>query len=63
MIYFKAVWNISRPFDTFCGQFVYVFCGHLVCFSRFSMLYQEKFGNTGHQDRFQLSPKNPEVTS
>jgi hypothetical protein len=34
---FPAIWYILRAFGTFCG--------HLVYFSHFGMLYQEKSGN------------------
>jgi hypothetical protein len=45
-------WYILRPFDIFCS-----FCGHLVYFSRFGMLYQEKCGKPGHHH--QHDNKNP----
>jgi hypothetical protein len=37
--YFTAIWYILMPFGMFCGNLVY--------FSRFGMLYQEKSGNPG----------------
>jgi hypothetical protein len=37
-VYFTAIWYILRPFGISHGYFVY--------FSRFGMLYQEKYGNT-----------------
>jgi hypothetical protein len=44
--YFMAIWSILVPFGIFCSTLV-KFCGHLVYFSRFGMLYQEKSGNPG----------------
>jgi hypothetical protein len=38
-VFFPNIWDILWPFGTFCG--------HLVYFSRFGMLYQEKSGNPG----------------
>jgi hypothetical protein len=40
LIHFMAIWSILRPFSKFCA-----FYYHLVYFSRFGMLYQEKSGN------------------
>jgi hypothetical protein len=37
LAYVMAIWSILRPFS--------VYCGHLVYFSCFGMLYQEKCGN------------------
>jgi hypothetical protein len=37
-----AIWSILPPFDKFYG--------HLVYFSRFGMLYQEKAGNPAGSD-------------
>jgi hypothetical protein len=39
------IWSILQPFGIFCG-----FSGHLVYFSRFGMLHQEKSGNPGRED-------------
>jgi hypothetical protein len=39
LVYSTAIWYILWPFGIFYGYFV--------CFSRFGMLYQEKFGNPG----------------
>jgi hypothetical protein len=39
IVYFMDTWSILRSFD--------VFYGHLVYFSRFGILYQEKSGNPG----------------
>jgi hypothetical protein len=36
-VYFTAIGNISWPFG--------IFCGHLVFFPRFGILYREKSGN------------------
>jgi hypothetical protein len=41
-----VIWNILLSFGTFYGHFG-IFCGLLVCFSHFGMLYQEKSGNPG----------------
>jgi hypothetical protein len=38
-VYFTVKWYMLWPFGTFCG--------HLVIFSHFGMLYREKFGNPG----------------
>jgi hypothetical protein len=39
LVYFTAIWCISKPFGIFYGNLVY--------FSRFGMLYQGKSGNPG----------------
>jgi hypothetical protein len=38
--HFMDTWSNLRPLGLFCG-----FYGHLVYFSRFGMLYEEKSGN------------------
>jgi hypothetical protein len=38
LVYFMAIWSIIRPFG--------IFCCHLVYFSFFDLLFQEKYGNT-----------------
>jgi hypothetical protein len=38
--YFTDIWNIILPFGTFCV--------HLVHFSGFGIMYEEKSGNTGY---------------
>jgi hypothetical protein len=43
LIYLTAVWYISQPFVTFCGNLVY--------FPRFGMLCQEKSGKPVAQGR------------
>jgi hypothetical protein len=48
LVYFIAIWSIFRPFGIFCGTFV-IFCGNLVHFPRFGILYQEKSGNPVQQ--------------
>jgi hypothetical protein len=40
LVYFTAIWYICWSFGT-------IFVGHLVYFSRFGILYQEKSGNPG----------------
>jgi hypothetical protein len=52
MVYFMDTWFIVRSFVTFYGYLVYIFCGHLVYFSRFGILYQEKSGNPACNDPF-----------
>jgi hypothetical protein len=42
-VYFMDIWSTLRPFGIFYGRSV--FCGHLVYFSHFGMLHQEKSGN------------------
>jgi hypothetical protein len=45
-IYFKATWNILWRFGIFYGHLVhFVFIWYI--FSGFSIMYQEKSGNTG----------------
>jgi hypothetical protein len=39
---FMPIMSILRPFSIFCGFYV-----HLVYFSRFGMLYEERSGNPG----------------
>jgi hypothetical protein len=39
VVYFTAIEHILWPFG--------IFCGHLVFFPRFGILYQEKSGNPG----------------
>jgi hypothetical protein len=39
LVYFMYAWSILRPFG--------IFYGHLVYFSRFGILHQEKSGNLG----------------
>jgi hypothetical protein len=54
LMYFMTIWYILRPFD------IFGFYGHLVGFSRFGMLYQEKSGNPGLQTRshfYSFSPR------
>jgi hypothetical protein len=41
-VYFTAIGNILWPF--------HIFCGHLVYFPRFGILYQEKSGNPGQHE-------------
>jgi hypothetical protein len=43
LVYFMTIWSILLPFG--------IFCGHLVYFPSFGMLYQEKSGNTD-QNKF-----------
>jgi hypothetical protein len=38
---------ILRAFGLFHGNLVYLFSGYLVYFSRFGMLCQEQYGNSG----------------
>jgi hypothetical protein len=42
--YLTSLWHILRLFDTFCG--------HLVYFYHFGMLYLEKSGNPGRYASF-----------
>jgi hypothetical protein len=44
LVYFTAIGNILRPFG--------LFCGHLVYFPRFGMLYHEKSGNPDRNSAF-----------
>jgi hypothetical protein len=43
LAYFMAVWYMLLPFGIFYG----IFGGHLIYFSHFGKLYQEKSGNPG----------------
>jgi hypothetical protein len=45
LVYFVAIWYILWPFGIFCGHLAYLLYVHLVYFSRFGMLDQEKSGN------------------
>jgi hypothetical protein len=40
-----AIRDIVRPFGIFLA--IWLFCGHLVYFSRFGLLNEEKSGNPG----------------
>jgi hypothetical protein len=44
LIYFMAIWNILRPFGTFCDHLVH-FVLLWYIFSGFGILYQQKSGN------------------
>jgi hypothetical protein len=48
-IYFMAIWKIIPPFGMFYVHFG-TFCAHLVHFSGFDILCQEKSGNPGAKD-------------
>jgi hypothetical protein len=39
LLYFKAIWDILWPFG--------IYCSHLVYFSGFGIMYQDKSGNPG----------------
>jgi hypothetical protein len=60
LVYYLAIWSILRLFGIFCGHWYILrsfgkcilwpfgsFYGHLVHFSSFGVLYQEKSGNPG----------------
>jgi hypothetical protein len=47
LIYFMAICSILRTFGIFYNQMVCTFCVHLVHFSGFGIMYQEKSGNPG----------------
>jgi hypothetical protein len=51
LVYFTAVGNILWPFG--------VFCGHLVCFPRSGILYQEKSGNPATKMRMEPGLREP----
>jgi hypothetical protein len=52
--HFVAIWNILWPFGTFCG--------HLVHFSTFGILYQEKSGSPScRKDRFPAKHKQSNI--
>jgi hypothetical protein len=44
--YFTTIWRILRPFGIFYGN-LFSFCGQLVQFSSFGILYKETSGNPG----------------
>jgi hypothetical protein len=46
LVYFMTIWNILWPFGIILWPFGIV-CGHLVYFSIFVCLDQEKSGNPG----------------
>jgi hypothetical protein len=49
LAYLMNTWSILQPFGLFYVYLVFIgiYCGNLVYFPRFGMLYQEKSGNPG----------------
>jgi hypothetical protein len=50
LVHFMAIWSILQPFGFFTA--IWYFCGHLIYFSCFGMLDQEKSaGNPAWEQR------------